>query len=69
MQNEKLNTNPTVVGIEAASNSVLLRGARGNLVKVEVDQNIGDVKRLKIGGKVGITYVRALFAPRQEDRC
>jgi hypothetical protein len=33
MQSEKLNTNPTVVGIEAASNSVLLRGARGNVTK------------------------------------
>ncbi|MFM0418771.1 hypothetical protein [Paraburkholderia aromaticivorans] len=64
-----MDTNPTVLGIEAASNSALLRGARGNLVKVELDQNIGDAKRLQIGGKVGITYARAFSAPRQEDRC
>lgn len=55
------HTIATVVGIEAATNSVLLREARGNLVKVEVDQNIGDVKRLEIGDRVGITYVRALL--------
>jgi len=52
MQSEKLHTNPTVVGIEAGSIGVMLRGARGNLVKVEVDQNIGDVKRIEIGGRV-----------------
>ncbi|AJZ57160.1 hypothetical protein OI25_7155 [Paraburkholderia fungorum] len=69
MQSEKLHTNWTAVGIGAASNSVSLRGARGNVVMGEVDQNIGDVKRLKIGGKVGITFARAFFAPRQEDRC
>lgn len=69
MQSEKLHTNPTFVGIEAAPTSVLLRGARGKLVRVEVDQNIGDVKRLKLDGKVGTTYVRAFLAPRHEARC
>ncbi|BCZ81805.1 hypothetical protein PTKU64_54800 [Paraburkholderia terrae] len=54
-------TTATIVGIQPATNSVMLRGPHGNIVKVEVNEDVGDVKRLRIGDKVNITYTRALL--------
>lgn len=51
----------TVVGIEAASNSVMLRGRSGKVMKVEVNPEVGDVKRLKIGDRMRVMYARALL--------
>lgn len=51
----------TVVGIEAATNSVTLRGPHGNLVGAALNQTVGNVERLRIGDKFNITYTRALL--------
>jgi Cu/Ag efflux protein CusF len=50
-----------VVGIDAASNSVTLRGPRGNVVTVEVNPELADVKKLQIGDKLNIAYQNALL--------
>lgn len=50
-----------VVGIEAASNRVMLRGPSGKVVKVELNPAVGDVTRLKVGDRVKIKYARALL--------
>ncbi|WP_244896701.1 hypothetical protein [Paraburkholderia phenazinium] len=55
------HTRATVVGVEPDTNSVMLRARHGNLVRVEVNPQAGDVKKLKIGDKIHITYTRALL--------
>lgn len=51
----------SVIGIDAASNSVTLRGPRGNVAVVEVNPEIADVKKLQIGDKVDIAYRNAML--------
>lgn len=50
-----------VVGIDADSNSVLIRGPRGNEVSVDVDPAVGNVSALKVGDTVTIDYENALL--------
>lgn len=50
-----------VVGIDAASNSVTLRGPRGNVVTVEVNPELADVKKLQIGDWLNIAYKNTLL--------
>lgn len=50
-----------VVGIDPDSNSVLIRGPRGNEVAVDVDPSVGNVSALKIGDTVTIDYENALL--------
>ncbi|RKP53381.1 hypothetical protein [Pararobbsia silviterrae] len=50
-----------IVGIDADSNSVLIRGPRGNEIAVDVDPNVGNVADLKIGDTVTIDYQNALL--------
>jgi Cu/Ag efflux protein CusF len=50
-----------VVGIDAASNSVTLRGPAGRVVEVAVNPQIGDVSKLKLGDTVNIEYRNALL--------
>jgi Cu/Ag efflux protein CusF len=50
-----------IVGIDTASNSVLLRGPRGNVVEVDVDPAVANVANLKIGDTVEIAYKNALL--------
>lgn len=57
----EVQTTATVVSIDAATNSVTLRGARRNLVTVAVDPTIGDVSKLKPGDHVNILYKEALL--------
>jgi Cu/Ag efflux protein CusF len=51
----------TVIGIDAVTNSVTLRGPRGNAAVVDVDPQVGDVKKLQIGDKVDIAYRNAIL--------
>lgn len=50
-----------VVGIDAATNSVSLRGPQGRVVEVAVNPEVGDVKKLRIGDTVNIQYRNALL--------
>jgi Cu/Ag efflux protein CusF len=50
-----------VVGIDPATNSVALQGPQGRIVEVEVNPEVGDVKKLKIGDTVNIQYRNALL--------
>lgn len=51
----------TVIGIDAVTNSVTLRGPRGNAAVVDVDPQVGDVKKLQLGDKVDIAYRNAIL--------
>ena len=51
----------TVIGIDPVSNSVSLRGPRGNVAVIDVDPQVGDVKKLQIGDKVDIAYRNAIL--------
>jgi len=55
------HTSATVVGIEPTVNGVTLRRASGEFVNVDVNPNVGDVRRLALGDKLDITYTRALL--------
>ncbi|WP_395063760.1 hypothetical protein [Paraburkholderia silvatlantica] len=61
LQIGEVQTTATVVSIDAATNSVTLRGARRNLVTVSVDPAVGDVSKLKPGDHVNILYKEALL--------
>ncbi len=50
-----------VTHIDASTNSVTLRGPRGNSTVVDVSPEVGDVKKLKIGDEVHIAYKGALL--------
>jgi Cu/Ag efflux protein CusF len=51
----------TVVSIDAASNTVTLRGARRMPVTITVDPTVGDVSKLKPGDHVNMLYKEALL--------
>jgi hypothetical protein len=50
-----------VAAIDAAANSVTLRGPRGNLADVDVDPAVADVSRLRVGDKLNVAYKQALL--------
>jgi Cu/Ag efflux protein CusF len=50
-----------VVGIDTASNSVALQGARGRIVEIAVNPEVGDVGKLQIGDTVHIKYENAVL--------
>ncbi|MGF6602502.1 Cu/Ag efflux protein CusF [Paraburkholderia sp. GAS448] len=50
-----------VIGIEPDSNSVTLRGPRGNVAVIEVNPEVADVKKLQIGDVVDIAYKNAIL--------
>lgn len=50
-----------VTHIDASTNSVTLRGPRGDSAVVDVAPEVGDVKKLKIGDNVHIAYKGALL--------
>jgi Cu/Ag efflux protein CusF len=56
-----IETTARVVHIEPATNTVTLRDPRGNLVDVDVDPQLGDVRRLAVGDTVHIAYRKALL--------
>jgi Cu/Ag efflux protein CusF len=50
-----------VAGIDVATNSVTLRGPRGNLADVDVNPAVADVSRLRVGDKLNVAYQQALL--------
>jgi Cu/Ag efflux protein CusF len=50
-----------VVAIEPDSNSVTLRGPRGNLAVLDVNPVVADVKKLQVGDIVNIAYQKAVL--------
>jgi Cu/Ag efflux protein CusF len=50
-----------IVHIDADNNEVTLRGPRGESMIVDVDPDVGDVKKLKVGDEVHISYKGALL--------
>ncbi|MFM0499209.1 hypothetical protein [Paraburkholderia caffeinilytica] len=50
-----------VVAIYPATNSVTLRGPRGNLADVDVNPQLADVRKLRIGDKLNVAYQQALL--------
>jgi hypothetical protein len=61
LQIGEVETTATVVSVDAAHNAVTLRGARRNVVTVNVDPAVGDVSKLKPGDQVTIVYKEALL--------
>jgi len=50
-----------ITHINADNNELTIRGPRGNATIVEVDPEVGDVKKLKVGDEVHISYKGALL--------
>jgi Cu/Ag efflux protein CusF len=61
LQTGEIETVAHVVSVDAATNSVTLRGPRGNQVTVAVDPAVGDVSKLAPGDQVNILYKEALL--------
>jgi Cu/Ag efflux protein CusF len=56
-----LRVQARVVEIDPASNSVTLRGPRGNLAVIDVNPAVADVKKLRVGDTVNIAYQKAVL--------
>ena len=56
-----LHVQARVVEIDPDSNSVTLRGPRGNLAVFDVNPQIADVKKLRVGDTVNIAYHKAVL--------
>ncbi|MFM0636547.1 hypothetical protein PQQ63_07575 [Paraburkholderia metrosideri] len=50
-----------VAAIYPATNSVTLRGAHGNLTDVDVNPQLADVRKLRVGDKLNVAYQQALL--------
>ncbi|MFM0735171.1 hypothetical protein PQQ52_32310 [Paraburkholderia sediminicola] len=50
-----------VAAIYPATNSVTLRGPRGNLADVDVNPQLADVRKLRVGDKLNVAYQQALL--------
>lgn len=58
---EVIHAQVRVVAINTVTNSVTLRGPRGNLADVDVNPALADVSRLKVGDKLNVAYQQALL--------
>ena len=58
---EIIHAQVRVVAINTVTNSVTLRGPRGNLADVDVNPALADVSRLKVGDKLNVAYQQALL--------
>jgi Cu/Ag efflux protein CusF len=56
-----LHTHATVVGIDAANNSITLKAPAGDVVDVAIDPQVGDVSKLHVGDVLDIDYHSALL--------
>jgi hypothetical protein len=56
-----MNMTARITKVYADTNSVELKGPKGNLVDIAVDPNIADVKKLKVGDDVHVSYRGALL--------
>ncbi|HTR06164.1 MAG TPA: hypothetical protein VMJ11_05790 [Paraburkholderia sp.] len=61
LQAGALATTAKVVSVDAASNAVTLRGARGDQVTVDVDPAVANVSKLAPGDQVNIVYKQAVL--------
>jgi hypothetical protein len=50
-----------VAALNAATNSVTIRGPRGNLADVDVNPALADVSRLRVGDRLNVAYQQALL--------
>ncbi|MFL9869315.1 hypothetical protein PQR67_34530 [Paraburkholderia fungorum] len=50
-----------VVAIHPATNSVTLRGPYGHLADVDVNPQLADVRKLRVGDKLNVAYQQALL--------
>jgi hypothetical protein len=50
-----------VVAIHPATNSVTLRGPYGHLADVDVNPQLADVKKLRVGDRLNVAYQQALL--------
>jgi Cu/Ag efflux protein CusF len=50
-----------VVGIDAGTNTVTIKGPRGNVVDIAVDPAVANVSNLKVGDVLNIAYREALL--------
>jgi Cu/Ag efflux protein CusF len=58
---EVVNLTAKVVAIHAQSNTVTLKGPKGNTIVVDVDPATADIRKLKAGDEVDIAYRGALL--------
>jgi Cu/Ag efflux protein CusF len=56
-----INITGKITRIFADTNSAEVKGPKGNLVVIDVDPNIADVKKLKVGDEVHVAYRGALL--------
>ncbi|WP_260853855.1 copper-binding protein [Paraburkholderia sp. BCC1886] len=56
-----LHIQASVVGISPDSNTVTLRGPRGNLAVIEINREVADVTKLRVGDTVDIAYKNAIL--------
>lgn len=56
-----LHAQARVIGIEPDSNSVILKGSRGNIAVIGVNPDVADVKKLHVGDMLNIAYKRAVL--------
>lgn len=60
-QAEVVHAQVHVVAIHPATNSVTLRGPYGHLADVDVNPQLADVKKLRVGDKLNVAYQQALL--------
>ena len=60
-QADVVHAQVSVAAINAATNSVTLRGPLGNLADVDVNPAVADVSRLRVGDKLNVAYQQALL--------
>jgi Cu/Ag efflux protein CusF len=56
-----INMTGKITRIFADTNSAEVKGPKGNLVVIDVDPNIADVRKLKVGDEVHVAYRGALL--------
>ncbi|KAA1012647.1 copper-binding protein [Paraburkholderia panacisoli] len=60
-QADMIHAQVRVAAINAATNSVTLRGPHGNLADVDVNPAVADVSRLRVGDRLNVAYQQALL--------
>ena len=58
---EVIHSQVRVAAINRATNTVTLRGPRGNLADVDVNPALADVSKLRVGDKLNVAYQQALL--------
>ncbi|SAK45652.1 hypothetical protein [Caballeronia ptereochthonis] len=57
----RINLTATVTQVFADTNSVEVKGPKGNTVVIDVDPTVADVRKLKVGDEVHVAYRGALL--------